>query len=74
MCLAIPEELHSNNKGKRKVEVLHKQEKQQQVVVLEEELLQPEQVSRPSQYFKAQQYKGAPIMIQTRHRCLSTIT
>src|SRR5215211_2239495 len=27
----------------------------------------------PSQYFKAQQYRGAPIMIQTRHRCLLAI-
>src|SRR5829696_2658120 len=40
---------------------------------VEEELLQPEQAPLPSQYFKAQQYRRAPIMIQTRHRCLLAI-
>jgi hypothetical protein len=64
MCLAIPEELHNKKEGE---EELHNKKEG------EEELLQLEQVPLPSQYFKAQQYKGAPIMIQTRHRCLLAI-
>jgi hypothetical protein len=60
----VEEELHNNNKVE---EELHNNNK------VEEELLQPEQAPLPSQYFKAQQYRGAPIMIQTRHRCLLAI-
>jgi hypothetical protein len=47
-------------------EVLHHNNK-------EEVLLQPEQVLLPSQYFKAQQYRGALIMIQTQHKYLLAI-
>jgi hypothetical protein len=39
----------------------------------EEEQLRHNQVLLPSQYFKAQQYKGAPIMIQTQHKYLLAI-
>jgi hypothetical protein len=80
MCLAIPEELHNNKKeeelhNNKKEEELHNNKKEEELHnnKKEEELLQPEQVPLPSQYFKAQQYKGAPIMIQTRHRCLLAI-
>jgi hypothetical protein len=66
MSLAVVvEELH--NKVEEEEEELHNNNK------VEEELLQPEQAPLPSQYFKAQQYRGAPIMIQTRHRCLLAI-
>jgi hypothetical protein len=69
MSLAVvgeEEELHNNNN--KVEEELHNNNNK-----VEEEQLQPEQAPLPSQYFKAQQYKGAPIMIQTRHRCLLAI-
>jgi hypothetical protein len=60
----VEEELPNNNKVEEELPNNNK---------VEEELLQPEQAPLPSQYFKAQQYRGAPIMIQTRHRCLLAI-
>jgi hypothetical protein len=39
----------------------------------EEEQLRHNQVLLPSQYFKAQQYRGALIMIQTQHKYLLAI-
>jgi hypothetical protein len=62
----VEEKLHNNNN--KVEEELHNNNNK-----VEEELLQPEQAPLPSQYFKAQQYRGAPIMIQTRHRCLLAI-
>jgi hypothetical protein len=62
LAIVVEEELHNN----KVEEELHNNK-------VEEELLRPEQAPLPSQYFKAQQYKGALIMIQTRHKYLLTI-
>jgi hypothetical protein len=81
MCLAIPEELHNNRRGKEEEELhnnrrgkkeeeeLHNNRKGKE----EEELLQPEQAPLPLQYLKVRQYRATQIMIQTQHKCLLAI-
>jgi hypothetical protein len=74
LAVVVEEELHNNNKVEEELHNNNKVEKElHNNNKVEEELLQPEQAPLPSQYFKAQQYRGAPIMIQTRHRCLLAI-